>query len=181
MNAFISITLLLGLMMTTLTVQAQKKAIHLETTQRIKAEKAEVFDVIRSLSRFPEWSPFILEDPEQKITLGGQDGTIGSTYHWLGVAEKSEGTQTLAALEGEEYVRMECDITVPFKSAPTFEYQLSQEGDEVFVKQIFHLPCSGVSYFMMKLLGIQKKMEETNQLGMNRLKELIEKQTTLSK
>ena len=97
---------------TTLTLFAQQKVIRIVTTQKIEASSTAAFDLLRDFERFPEWSPFVVADPEQKNYVTGKTGQIGSAFHWEGVAEKSEGKQTLTALKDNEYLRMECEITI---------------------------------------------------------------------
>ena len=159
-------------------VQAQKKANKITSKVTIDASQAETFNLLRSLERFPEWSPFVVTDPEQKNHITGVNGELGSTFHWEGVAEKSEGFQTLVAMEGEDYLRMECQIAKPYKSQPVFEYQLSEKTEGIEVVQVFTLETSGFSRFMMGLFGVKKKMSAMNQLGMDRLKALLEKKNT---
>lgn len=156
-------------------VQAQKKAIKIVSKVVIDATVAETFNTLRSLERFTEWSPFVVTDPDQKNQVTGVNGELGSTFHWEGVAEKSEGFQTLAAMEGADYLRMECTISKPYKSQPIFEYQLIKKAEGVEVLQTFTLQSSGFSRFMMGLFGVKKKMSAMNQLGMDRLKTLLEK------
>jgi hypothetical protein len=140
----------------TLTFSAQQKVIRIVTTQQIEASCEEAFDLLRNFERFPEWSPFVLTDPEQKNYVTGKTGQIGSVFHWEGVAEKSKGKQILTALKDNEYLRMECDITKPFKDQPIFEYQINETVDGIEVTQVFELKCSGFSRFMMKLLWSRK-------------------------
>jgi len=68
-----------------------------------------------------------------------------------------------------------CQIAKPYKSQPVFEYQLSEKAEGVEVIQTFTLESSGFSRFMMGLFGVKKKMSAMNQLGMDRLKALLEK------
>lgn len=158
-------------------VQAQKKAIKIISKVTIGATVGETFNTLCSLERFTEWSPFVVTDPDQKNHVTGVNGELGSTFHWEGVAEKSEGFQTLAAMEGDDYLRMECTISQPYKSQPIFEYQLTKKAGGVEVLQTFTLESSGFSRFMMGLFGVKKKMRAMNQLGLDRLKALLEKKS----
>ncbi len=158
--------------------EAQKKEVSISTYELINASSEEVFEVLRELERFTEWSPFLVEDPNQKNYVSGENGEIGSTFHWEGVEENSKGQQTLAALKEGEYVRMECDLEKPFKGQPIFEYYIQEDENGVELRQEFNLNVSGFSYFMIRLLGVKKKMAETNQVGLARLKSLVEKENS---
>lgn len=162
------------LIMTSLSVSAQKKVIKISTKKEILATKSEVYEVLIHLNRFPEWSPFVVTDPSQENFVTGEDGKIGATFHWKGVAEKSEGIQKLASKENEKYVKMTCEIYKPFKGFPVFEYSLTDNGESVNLIQDFTLQLNGFSYFMTKVFGVEKKMQESNELGMSRLKKLLE-------
>ncbi len=164
----------------TFTLAAQKKLIKVVTTQTIEVSKAEAFDLLRNFERFPEWSPFVVTDPEQKNHVTGEVGQVGSAFHWEGVAEKSQGKQTLAKVQDNEYLRMECDITKPFKDQPIFEYQINETENGVEVVQNFELRCNGFNYFMMKIFGVKKQIAETNELGLARLKTLLENEAKLA-
>jgi hypothetical protein len=163
-----------------LTFSAQQKVIRIITTQEIGASCEEAFTLLRNFERFPEWSPFIVTDPEQKNYVTGKVGQIGSAFHWEGVAETSKGKQTLTALKDNEYLRMECDITEPFKDQPTFEYQINETPNGIEVSQVFELECSGFSRLMMQLFGVEKQIAATNKLGLSRLKTLLETKTPLA-
>jgi uncharacterized membrane protein len=157
---------------------SQKKVISITTSIEVAATRPEVYTLLKNLQRYPEWSPFVVEDPKQKNSVSGINGEIASVFHWEGVAEKSKGYQVLSDLKADEYIRYDCTIEVPFKGKPVFEYRLSKKGDKVEVIQEFNLHLSGFSYFMTKLFGVKKKMAETNKLGLDRFKTLVEKEST---
>ena len=159
---------------------AQKKQMVVVSTTTIEATPEEVYDVLRSYERFPDWSPFLVTDPEQKYHVTGIDGEVGSTFHWEGVGEKSKGNQTITELREQEYLRMNCDITVPFESKPCFEYALQDTENGVVLVQTFTVEASGFSGFMMKLFGVKKHIQATNELGLQRLKDLLEEDTAVS-
>ncbi|MEL7340516.1 MAG: SRPBCC family protein [Bacteroidota bacterium] len=155
-------------------LRAQKKQIRITSKVLIAAELSEVYDVLRQFERFPDWSPFIVADPEQKHRVEGQNGALGSAFHWEGVGEKSVGYQTLTQLRENEYLRMDCNISVPFESEPVFEYRLRRTPEGVEVTQEFSMEPSGFSRVMMKIFGVEKEIRATNELGLERLKQLLE-------
>lgn len=155
-----------------------QKAITIISQVWIEGDQETVFNKLRSLAQFTDWSPFLVNDPEQKNWVEGVDGQIGSSFHWQGTAEKSEGFQRLAALTEQNYLRMECEISKPYKSQPVFEYTLQEKEGQVQVVQTFTLKASGFNRFMMSLFGVKRKMKAINQMGMERLKNAIEKEST---
>ena len=154
----------------------QEKSISITTEIEINATKSEVYNLLKNLERYPEWSPFLVTDPNQKNSVTGNNGEVGSTFHWEGVDEKSKGFQTLSSLKRNDYIKFDCTMEIPFKGHPVFEYDIIEKDGAIVVAQHFNLHLSRFSYFMTKLFGVKKKMVETNKLGLERLKELIEKE-----
>ena len=179
MTTFSKILLAAFLFGITFTLATQKKLLKIVTPQTIEVSKTEAFDLLGNFERFPEWSPFIVADPEQKNHTTGEVGQVGSAFHWEGVGEESQGTQTLVAVAGNEYLKMQCNITKPFEDQPIFEYQINETEGGVEVVQNFELECSRFSYFMMNLFGVKKDIAEINELGLVRLKNLLEKEAQL--
>jgi len=159
-------------------IASAQKTIAITSSTLIDASQEEVLQVLKSYEKFPEWSPFLVSDLEQKYHVTGQDGEVGSTFHWEGMAEKSKGSQTLTTIQ-KDYIKMNCTITQPFESNPVFEYHLNNTANGVEVVQEFQVEVGGFSHFMMKLFGVKKQMTETNELGMQRLKDFVESQNTI--
>ncbi len=157
------------------TFQAQgQKMVHIVSSTVIDAKVEEVYNLIKDYKRFPEWSPFLVSDPAQKNHVTGENGAIGSVFHWEGVGEKSLGNQELTELKQNEYAKMYCTVQKPFKANSTFEYVITETDNGVEVKQIFKTEMGRFSYFMANLFGMQKEITKTNQLGLDRLKAVLE-------
>lgn len=157
---------------------AQKNTLKTTSTEYIKASKQEVMDALRHYEEFPNWSPFLVSDPEQKYVIEGENGAVGSSFAWEGVGEKSQGVQRIATIEGNDYISMDCDVTKPFKTKSVFEYQLEEKEDGVLVTQSFRSTMSSrFGYFMAKLFGAEKEIAKINELGLDRLKAYVENGT----
>lgn len=150
--------------------------IHITSKQMIAADVNEVYDQIRYLSKFPSWSPYILEDPNQKYRITGTDGQIGATFHWEGVDVEGIGSQTIMSMEDNQTVKMRCDIITPFEAKPEFEYQLKSIDGGVEVTQNFNVAMPFPSNVFSYLFGIRAEMRKINELGLGRLKEVLEKE-----
>ncbi|MEL7534163.1 MAG: SRPBCC family protein [Bacteroidota bacterium] len=174
-TALLSLTSLSALfLLLSFSAKAQKRTITITSKVLVKTTVEEAFELLRQFDRFPEWSPFLVADPDQKYHVTGDNGAIGSAFHWQGVGEKSEGYQTLSVLEENQYLRMDCNISLPFKSTPTFEYRLRRTPEGVEIIQEFSMQPSAFSYLMMRIFKVEAEMQATNQLGLERLKTLLE-------
>lgn len=156
------------------------KRISVTNKQFIMASKQHVFDQLRYMKNFPKWSPFLLNDPKQKYVISEQDGEVGATYSWEGVMEKSKGSQRVAKLQAYDEVVVECMITVPFQSNPTFTYKLIEKDGGVEVVQLFDTEIPVPSNIFGLLLGLKEKISVTNKQGLNLLKAVSESENVVS-
>ena len=144
--------------------------IQIVKTVTIKGSKQEVFDMVKYLTNFPKWSPFLEEDPSQKYEVKGTDGTVGAQYHWNGNGGKDLGYQEIVKIDEQKYVGMKCDIQKPFEAKPTFEYYFTETNEGIEVKQDFKVASALPDAFFMWLFGAKAGMEKMNQHGLDLLK-----------
>ncbi|XLS29688.1 SRPBCC family protein [Flavobacteriaceae bacterium M23B6Z8] len=157
-----------------------QKNISISSKEYIDAPVDLVYDQIRHLNQYPEWSPFKLQDPEQKHHVTGTDGAVGATFHWEGVAEESKGSQTITELKPNKLVKVNCDITVPFEAKPQFVYKLEPKGNGTEVVLDFDIEMAFPSNIIAYLLDLRTEMSNTNEKGLELLKKVSEKKTALS-
>lgn len=153
------------------------KRILVKNTTFIKASAQEVYDQLRFMKNFPKWSPFKAQDPEQKFVISGEDGTLGATFSWEGVKEKSKGSQKVVALKENEKIVIQCNITEPFQSNPTFTYHLVEKNVGVELTQNFEAEMPFPVNVIGLLMGLESKIATTNQQGLALLKKVSERQT----
>ena len=150
------------------------KSIQITTSTTIKGSKQEVFDMVKYLSNFPKWSPFLLQDPTQKYEVKGADGTVGAQYHWDGNKGKDLGYQEIVKIDELSFIGKKCDIQKPFVAKPTFEYNFTETNNGITIKEEFKLESGLVDAFFLWLFGAKAEMVKTNQQGLDLLKTAIE-------
>lgn len=151
-----------------------QKHINITLTKFIAADQATVYDQLRHLERYTDWSPFKVQDPGQQTSVTGTDGTVGATFHWEGDAEKSKGSMTLMELSGNDHINFECNVEVPFKGQSNFLYELTPQDNGTLVTQIFTTELKFPVNIIGKLIGLRKDMEAINQQGLDLLKTATE-------
>ena len=151
------------------------KTIEITKEVTIKAPLEKAFNMVRYLGNFPKWSPFLVEDPTQKIEVKGKDGTVGAQYHWEGNKGKDLGYQEIVKIDEYSFIGMKCDIQKPFTAHPTFHYHFSETQRGIRVIQKFTLHSSLADAFFMWLFGTKGAMDKTNEKGMQLLKAATEK------
>ncbi len=156
--------------------KAQKiQKLQITKTVFINGSKGEVLEMVQYLRNFPKWSPFLAQDPSQKVRIEGVDGTAGAQYHWVGNGGDDIGYQEIMKIDTNGYVGMKCYIEKPFTAQPTFEYTIKESSSGVMVTQDFKLESSLSDAFFMWVFGAVKDMENTNQQGLDLLKKAVEK------
>ncbi len=150
------------------------KTIQIVKTVTIKGSKQEVFDMVKYLTNFPKWSPFLAEDPSQKYEVKGTDGMVGAQYHWDGNNGKDFGFQEIKKIEEGKFIGMQCDIQKPFVAKPTFDYYFTETANNIEVKQDFKVASGTMAAFFMWLGGAKAGMEKMNQKGLDLLKKAVE-------
>jgi uncharacterized protein YneF (UPF0154 family) len=149
--------------------------LQITKTVTINGSKKEVLEMVQYLRNFPKWSPFLAQDPSQKVRIEGVDGTIGAQYHWVGNGGEDVGYQEIVKIDTTGFVGMKCLIEKPFTAQPTFEYTISENNAGVTVTQDFKLESSLSDAFLMWVFGAVKDIENTNQQGLDLLKKAVEK------
>jgi Polyketide cyclase / dehydrase and lipid transport len=158
-----------------LTQASGLKNIHIVKSVTVKGSKQEVFDMVRYLNNFPKWSPFLAQDPTQKVEVKGTDGSVGAQYHWVGNGGEDVGYQEILKVDTFNFVGMRCDIQKPFVAKPTFNYSFKETPNGIEVTQDFKVESALPDAFFMWLFSAKKGMENTNQQGLDLLKKAVEK------
>ncbi|MEM6318953.1 MAG: hypothetical protein AAF960_14870 [Bacteroidota bacterium] len=153
-----------------------ERHIEIKLTKFIDADLTTVYDQIRHLERYTDWSPYKVQDPEQITSVKGTDGTVGATFFWEGAAEESKGSMALIELNEANRLTFECNVEVPFEGQSIFSYELADEGNGTVVTQTFTTELKFLVNIIGKLIGLRKEMEATNQQGMDLLKKVTESQ-----
>lgn len=156
--------------------KAQKtQKLQITKTVTINGSKEEVMEMVQYLQNFPKWSPFLAQDPSQKVRIEGVDGIVGAQYHWIGNGGEDIGYQEIVKIDTNGHIAMKCYIEKPFTAQPTFEYTIKENSSGVMVTQDFKLESSLSDAFFMWAFGAVKDMESTNQQGLDLLKKAVEK------
>ncbi len=155
-------------------VSSDEKEIAIVIEQEVNAPVSEVYDKVRHLENYASWSPFRLNDPEQKYRLSNVDGQVGARFHWVGVKEVSEGYQEIVGLEENKAVKIKCNITVPYEAKPEFNYSFAERGNKTYVTQEFKVQMPFPANIIAHFTDLRKEMKLTNEKGLSLLKKVCE-------
>jgi effector-binding domain-containing protein/uncharacterized protein YndB with AHSA1/START domain len=87
-------------------------AAHVERSASISAPPAAVFDIVNSLKRFNEWSPWYELDPAARFSYSGPEQGVGARVEWASeTRELGAGSQEIVESVPGERVRTQLDFT----------------------------------------------------------------------
>lgn len=92
---------------------------HIRRSIRIQKPAAEVFPFLSDLTQWPSWSPWLLVEPDAKLTYTAD----GSAYSWEG---NLVGSGSITKEEEQNPQRLECTLSIlkPWKSTSKVTFQL---------------------------------------------------------
>ena len=128
-----------------------------QRSETIAASASEIFPKVGNLQGWDEWSPWAEMDPDMNKTYEGEQGTVGSSYHWTGNRKVGEGKMTMTEVVSDERVEIDLHFMKPFKSQNVTEMMLSPQGDATEVTW----RMTGPQTLMTKMMGlIGKNMDK---------------------
>ena len=146
-----------------------------ERSETIAASPGELFAQVGNLQGWDDWSPWAEMDPDMNKTYSGEQGTVGSSYHWTGNRKVGEGKMTLTEVTPDKRVKIDLQFVKPFKSQNVTELVLSPEGDATRVTW----RMTGPHTFMTKVMGLigrnmDKMVGPDFEKGLAKLKRIAE-------
>lgn len=146
-----------------------------ERREMIAASPAAVFERVGRLQGWDEWSPWAEMDPDMNKTYSGDEGTVGSSYHWTGNRKVGEGQMTITEVAADERVVIDLRFVKPFKSENVTEVLLSPSGEGTEVTW----RMTGPKTFMTKAMGLfgktmDKMVGPDFEKGLSKLRRITE-------
>ena len=146
-----------------------------ERSETIAASPEAVFAKVGNLAGWDDWSPWAEMDPNMDKTYSGEQGTVGSSYHWTGNRKVGEGRMTVTDVTPNEQITIDLEFVKPFKSQNVTKMLLTPAGDSTTVT--WHM--TGPHSFMTKVMGffgknMDKMVGPDFEKGLAKLKRITE-------
>ena len=145
-----------------------------EVTRKIEINQPQesVYSYIVNLEAWPQWSPWMTEDPQASNKFHGIPGVVGSYQEWEGEIV-GHGKQTLTQLQEPEYMQTKLEFFSPNRSTATGYMKIEPSGESVTLiwgmRGHLDYPFGRVFGFMIpEMLG--KKFDQ----GLQNLKKRLE-------
>lgn len=133
-------------------------AAHVERSASISAPPAVVFDIVNSLKRFNEWSPWYELDPAARFDYSGPESGVGARVQWSSeTPELGAGSQEIIESVPAERVRTQLDFADDGQAQANLE--LAPEGDGTKVTWAldmqfgYNLPARYFGLWLDRVLG----------------------------
>ena len=134
----------------------------------IKASKSEIFKHINDFNNWIPWSPWLLMEPEAKVTVAADS----KSYEWDGDRVGS-GNMKVIEEQGEEYINFDLNFLKPWKSSSTTNFKLEETNDGTTVTWTMN---SSLPFFLFWMKNMMKAFVGADyERGLDMLKSLVEK------
>lgn len=145
-------------------------AYHVERSIVINKPIQEVNNSLRNYKLWPNWSPWLIMEPDATLTYSDRQGQVGANYGWSGVLIGA-GSMELEEVH-DDRLKMQLNFVKPFKSKAEVGFLLEtvDESTKVTWSMDGHLP-----FFMFWMTGKMKTFIGMDyERGLNMLKEYLE-------
>lgn len=141
----------------------------------INKQLPEVFTYLKSLKNQDLWSSWGTKDPNMIRNFTGKDGTVGCIASWKGNKEVGEGEQEITKIVENELIESELRFLKPFKSTSNAYFKVTEEEKETKVIWGFFGENKFPMRFFMLFMNMDKMVGNDFEIGLKKLKELLEK------
>ncbi len=116
----------------------------------IKGSQADVYSYLVNLQSWPEWSPWLAEDPSAEARFDGVPGVVGSFHEWKG-KKIGSGRQTLIQIREPEFMEFDLKFQEPASPPATSSMLVNPQNDGVLVTWGMK---GSLSYPVERVLGL---------------------------
>lgn len=107
--------LAMALILATVYLAMQEADYHVKRSQEIDASIDAAFNAIQDFKTWPEWSPWLMHEPEAEIQYSDQYQQEGGYYEWNGKFVGA-GKMTHVSINAGRSIQQEIEFIRPFKS-----------------------------------------------------------------
>ncbi len=128
---YILLLLLLVIVAGSIYIATLENDYHVKRTKVINAPAEVVFNKINDYKDWPEWSPWLGQDPEAELTFGDKTSGVGASYSWAGKKAGEGNMETLSV--SEDSISQKLNILKPMESTSNIYWKLNslENGTEV--------------------------------------------------
>ena len=98
-------------------------------SKSINADKQDVFNQINDFRSWPNWSPWLIHEPDCSLKYSESPNEVDGSFHWDGKFIGA-GSLTHQVIANGKYIEHQLQILKPFKSQSktTFDFETTKDG-----------------------------------------------------
>jgi hypothetical protein len=169
----IGIAALIGLFLIAAALTPRKYTVSVSET--INKPKQEVFDYVKILKNQENYSVWVMEDPNSKLTYTGTDGTVGAGQAWDSQNENvGAGSMVISAMT-DERIDIDLNFIRPFESKAKSSNTIKaiNENQTLLTTEFY-----GDDAYPMNFMGYwmgRGYIEEAEKKNLQNIKNILEK------
>jgi hypothetical protein len=140
----------------------------------INAPSDIVKDQVIKFENFKEWEPWGDADPNMKVSIDGEDGTVGAIYSWEGNNDVGSGRQEIIKMT-DSRVDVKLNFTAPWESEDFTYYEFNTTGDNTEVTWGMNGTNPFPMNVMMMFMDLEGMIGSQYEVGLERVKTRCEK------
>lgn len=145
-------------------------AFHVTSKIRIERSLEETQQVILDFNTWPNWSPWLLLEPDADLSYYGEVASLGHGYRWEG-RKVGSGDMSWTHIE-PGHLKAKLKFLKPFKSEADVGFKLSEVDGHTEVEWLMD---SSLPFFMFFMVGTMKNMITLDyKRGLHLLKDYLE-------
>ncbi|OYX24807.1 MAG: transcription activator effector-binding protein [Flavobacteriales bacterium 32-35-8] len=129
---YISFLLLIAIIGTSIYIAVQPNEFSFSRSRVIQAPVSVLFNKVNDFKNWPEFSPWMEQEPDAKLTYGEKTVGVGAHYSWNG-AVLGEGSMKTLAANDNQFISQLISFIKPFKleSDIQWDFEPTEEGTKV--------------------------------------------------
>ncbi len=143
-------------------------------TTSIHADASTVFSKLNDFNHWPSWSPWLIMDPDVKVTVSNDS----KYYEWKGTRTGEGNMKIIGEVENKK-IDYDLNFLTPYKSNAKVSFIITQTGDETEVTWTMDSSLPFFMFWMKKMMEGFVGMDYER--GLKLLKDYVEKGEVESK
>jgi len=150
---------------------------YVERSITINRNVAGTFKLVADFASWPQWSPWLSQEPACPTTIEGTGGTVGHSQSWEGDFIGS-GKIQIATLQLNDFIDYDLEFYKPWKSKSKSGFRFASAGENTEITWWMEGKLPFFMFFMKNMMTSWIGMDYDR--GLSMLKELLESGTVSS-
>ena len=139
----------------------------------INAAPDKIYNVLNTMKRWNDWSPWAKMDPSQVVTFDGPAMGVGASQSWKG-SKTGEGKMTLVESQPGKLVTFQIDFYKPMTATNMVDFTFEERDKATLVTWTMGGKNNFIAKAFSLVMNMEKMMGPVFETGLQNLKALVE-------